>query len=129
MENKSAEASTWGQPVSPPASQTETGGWGQPAPQAPSAWGEPNANPAAPAQPPAGEGAADAADEDRRSSLASAAGGALISPVRGRRKKEAPAFDWGQSDSSDNAGGAAAGSDEDENVKKLGDTLRGLFNK
>ena len=75
------------------------------------------------------EGAADAADEDRRSSLASAAGGALISPVRGRRKKEAPAFDWGQSDSSDNAGGAAAGSDEDENVKKLGDTLRGLFNK
>jgi len=107
--NASAQ-SAWGTPAAPAASQAQSA-WGNP---------EPSAAPApAPEQaPPAGQ-----------SSLARAADGAL-SPGRGR-KRESPAFDWGQSESAagDPANPQGGSSEEDENVKKLGDKLKGLFNK
>ena len=120
-------ASAWGA-TSAPAPESAESAWGQPSAPATSAWGEPA--PAAAGQDVSAQAApapSQGEENEHRSSLASAAGGALISPVRGRRKKEGPAFDWGQSEGG--AEQAQASGDEDENVKKLGDTLRGLFNK
>lgn len=120
-------ASAWGA-TSTPTPESAESAWGQPSAPATSAWGEPA--PAASGQDVSVQAAPapiQGEENEHRSSLASAAGGALISPVRGRRKKEGPAFDWGQSEGG--AEQAQASGDEDENVKKLGDTLRGLFNK
>lgn len=115
----SVPVDTWGQP-NPNASAQSA--WGSPAApaasQAQSAWGNPEPSPAPDQAPPAGQ-----------SSLARAADGAL-SPGRGR-KRESPAFDWGQSEGAagDPANPQGGSSEEDENVKKLGDKLKGLFNK
>lgn len=115
----SVPVDTWGQPNPNAAAQSA---WGAPAApaasQAQSAWGNPEPSPAPEQAPPAAQ-----------SSLARAADGAL-SPSRGR-KRESPAFDWGQSESSsgDPANPQGGSSEEDENVKKLGDKLKGLFNK
>lgn len=115
----SVPVDTWGQPNPNAAAQSAWGAPATPAPsQAQSAWGNPEPSPAP-------EQAAPAA----QSSLARAADGAL-SPNRGR-KRESPAFDWGQSEGSsgDPANPQGGSSEEDENVKKLGDKLKGLFNK
>jgi len=114
-------------------SSQSTAGWGTQG----SPWGDPAGQvaPAAPAsqapaqlpgtsyeQPPEGESAP--------SSLARAADGALISPVKGRRRSTgAPAaFDWGSPDSGNAQDSNQAGGSEDPNDnKKIDDVLKGLF--
>ncbi len=71
--------------------------------------------------------------DESRSSLARAADGALISPVKGRRRGAGTpaAFDWGSPDSSSsgNAGdpNQAGGADDSGDNKKIDDVLKGLF--
>ncbi len=110
---------------------TQTSPWGDPAAQAqaPQAPQAPTPAPApAPMQPTSFE--QPPASEAAPSSLARAADGALISPVKGRRRSTgAPAaFDWGSSDSSGAADPNQAGGSEDPNDnKKIDDVLKGLF--
>jgi hypothetical protein len=49
-------------------------------------------------------------------------GGATISSVKGRRKREAaPAYDWGEPQDQQ------AGADDDESGRKISDALKGFF--
>jgi hypothetical protein len=74
-----------------------------------------------------------AGGDESRSSLARAADGALISPVKGRRRGAGTpaAFDWGSPDSSSsgNAGdpNQPGGSEDSGDNKKIDDVLKGLF--
>ncbi len=74
-----------------------------------------------------------AGGDESRSSLARAADGALISPVKGRRRGAGTpaAFDWGSPDSSSsgNAGDPSqpGGSEDSGDNKKIDDVLKGLF--
>lgn len=71
--------------------------------------------------------------DESRSSLARAADGALISPVKGRRRGAGTpaAFDWGSPDnsSSGNSGdpNQPGGSEDSGDNKKIDDVLKGLF--
>lgn len=135
------QGSPWGDPAAqaqPPASPT---------PQTPAnPFSQPSASqsfaqPTQPAQLPGipASGAPMAAPEqpagadESRSSLARAADGALISPVKGRRRGAGTpaAFDWGSPDSSSsgNAGdpNQAGGADDSGDNKKIDDVLKGLF--
>lgn len=132
------QGSPWGDPAaqaqpssSPSIPQTPTNPFSQP-PASP-AFAQPAQLPgtpmagapmAAPEQP---------AGDESRSSLARAADGALISPVKGRRRGAGTpaAFDWGSPDSSSsgNAGdpNQAGGADDSGDNKKIDDVLKGLF--
>ena len=134
------QGSPWGdpaaqaQPPAPPAStpQAPANPFSQP-PAAPS-FAQPAQLPGIPAsqnqmtapEQPAG-------GDESRSSLARAADGALISPVKGRRRGAGTpaAFDWGSPDSSSsgNAGdpNQAGGADDSGDNKKIDDVLKGLF--
>lgn len=133
-------ASAWGAPNAPaPAA---------PAPQADSPWGSNSSAPTAPENSPAPAPAPNAgspwgggspspwgnpssesaqADAAGASQAQAPAGGgednaATISPVKGRRKREAaPAFDWGEPQD------AASGGDDDESGRKISDALKGFF--
>lgn len=126
-------ADAWGRSSQPSSA------WGAPSAPVSSPWGEP-AQAAAPAptqaqgdifgtQPPPPPEAAQGEGE-QRSSLARAADGALISPVKGRRRGPGTpaAFDWGQPDpASGNDPGQAGASEEPNDNKKIDDVLKGLF--
>ncbi|MBU6453004.1 MAG: hypothetical protein KGS72_14560 [Cyanobacteria bacterium REEB67] len=153
-------AAPYGQPGAPSANPADSV-WGAPAPSAPAAspqpaaaspsasnnpWGAPSPQDAAP-QPvsnnpwgaPSPQEGGSEGGEAKRSSLAGAAGGALLSNPRNRRRREAtPAFDWGGGDEQtqgsdpgqdENTGGNKGGEEADEGAKKINDALRGLFKK
>ncbi len=120
----SAGWATQGSPWGDPAGQPQAA----PATAAPNPFSQPTTQPAqlpgTPVQP--------EASDEARSSLARAADGALISPVKGRRRGAGTpaAFDWGSPDgSSGNAGdpNQAGGSDDSGDNKKIDDVLKGLF--
>lgn len=139
-------ADAWGRSGQASSSGWATQGspWGDPAGQA-----QPPAPAAAPAnpfsQPQASQQPAQlpgtpmpapeqgAGGDESRSSLARAADGALISPVKGRRRGAGTpaAFDWGSPDSSSsgNAGdpNQPGGSEDSGDNKKIDDVLKGLF--
>jgi len=139
-------ADAWGRSGQASSSGWATQGspWGDPAGQA-----QPPAPAAAPAnpfsQPQASQQPAQlpgtpmpapeqgAGGDESRSSLARAADGALISPVKGRRRGAGTpaAFDWGSPDSSSsgNAGdpNQQGGSEDSGDNKKIDDVLKGLF--
>lgn len=137
-------ADAWGRSGQASSSGWATQGspWGDPAGQAPA----PAAAPANPfSQPQASQQPAQlpgtpmpapeqgAGGDESRSSLARAADGALISPVKGRRRGAGTpaAFDWGSPDSSSsgNAGdpNQPGGSEDSGDNKKIDDVLKGLF--
>lgn len=127
------QGSPWGdpaaqaQPPAPPVPQTPANPFSQPQPSP--SFAQPAQLPGVPMSAPEQT----ASSDESRSSLARAADGALISPVKGRRRGAGTpaAFDWGSPDSSSsgNAGdpNQQGGPDDSGDNKKIDDVLKGLF--
>jgi len=134
-------AGDWGRSAQPPGNMANAGGAGGWAGQG-SPWGDAAAQGQSPQgmqspQAPAPLGASvfeqQAAESEAAanpSSLARAADGALISPVKGRRRAQGTpaAFDWGQPEQGSAQDPNQTGNPEDPNDgKKIDDVLKGLF--